>query len=142
MKTINIKGKEYVEVNERLKHFRANHPKYSLTSEVIEKTDSSILILATIKDDKDRPIATGIAEEIKGSTFINKTSYVDCQLWGKRFQTILDVYKKGSLVAVSGNGEYLEYETETGEQRKKFRLNVDKFIFPEKRATVEESIPF
>ena len=25
MKTINIKGKEYVEVNERLKHFRANH---------------------------------------------------------------------------------------------------------------------
>jgi hypothetical protein len=86
MKTINIKGKEYVEVNERLKHFRANHPKYSLTSEVIEKTDSSILILATIKDDKDRPIATGIAEEIKGSTFINKTSYVEnCETsaWGR-----------------------------------------------------------
>jgi len=76
----------------------------------------------------------------------DKTSYVDCQLWGKRFQTILDTYKKGCLVAVSGNGEYLEYETETGEQRKKFRLNVDKFIFPEKRqsATVKETatIPF
>ena len=71
-----------------------------------------------------------------------KTSYVDCQIWGKRFQTILDAYKKGSLVAVSGNGEYLIYETETGEQRKKLVVNVDKFIFTEKRATVEESIPF
>ena len=73
-----------------------------------------------------------------------KTSYVDCQMWGKRFQTILDAYKKGSLVAVSGNGEYLIYETETGEQRKKLVVNVYKFIFPEKRATVEETatIPF
>ena len=73
-----------------------------------------------------------------------KTSYVDCQIWGKRFQTILDAYKKGSLVAVSGNGEYLIYETETGEQRKKLVVNVDKFIFPEKKARVEETsgIPF
>ena len=73
-----------------------------------------------------------------------KTSYVDCQMWGKRFQTILDAYKKGSLVAVSGNGEYLIYETETGEQRKKLIVNVDKFIFPEKKARVEETsgIPF
>lgn len=86
LKTINIKGKEYVEVNERLKYFRANNPKYSLTSEVIEKTDSSILILATIKDEKERPISTGLAEEIKGSTFINKTSYVEnCETsaWGR-----------------------------------------------------------
>ena len=65
-------------------------------------------------------------------------------MWGKRFQTILDAYKKGSLVAVSGNGEYLIYETETGEQRKKLIVNVDKFIFPEKKARVEETsgIPF
>ena len=74
----------------------------------------------------------------------DKTSYIDCQMWGKRFQTILDVYKKGSLVAVSGNGEYLIYETETGEQRKKLIVNVDKYIFPEKResSTIEKTIPF
>ena len=86
MKTINIKGKEYVEVNERLKYFRANYPKYSLTSKVIEKTDTSITVLATIKDEKERAIATGLAEEIKGSTFINKTSYVEnCETssWGR-----------------------------------------------------------
>jgi len=86
LKSIKIKGKDYVEVHERLMYFRTNYPKYSLTSEVIEKTDTSILILATIKDDKDRVLATGLAEEHKGSSFINKTSYVEnaeTSAWGR-----------------------------------------------------------
>ena len=36
LKTTNIKGKEYVEVNERLKYFRSNYPNFSLISEVVE----------------------------------------------------------------------------------------------------------
>ena len=36
MKTINIKGKEYVTVNERIKAFRNNYKDYALTSEIIE----------------------------------------------------------------------------------------------------------
>ena len=86
LKTVNIKGKEYVEVNERLIYFRKNYPKFTLTSEVLEKTDKSILILATILDEKGRAIADGMAEEEKGSSFINKTSYVEnCQTsaWGR-----------------------------------------------------------
>jgi hypothetical protein len=86
LKTVNIKGKEYVEVNERLIYFRKNFPNYSLTSEVLEKTDKSILILATISNDEGKVIATGMAEEVKGSTFINKTSYVEnCETsaWGR-----------------------------------------------------------
>ena len=86
LKTVNIKGKEYVEVNERLKYFRATYPNHSLTSEVVEKTDKSILILATITNEEGKVIATGIAEEEKGSTFINKTSYVEnCETsaWGR-----------------------------------------------------------
>ena len=35
LKTINIKGKEYVEVNERLIYFRKNFPNYSLTTEIV-----------------------------------------------------------------------------------------------------------
>lgn len=86
LKSINIKGKEYVEVNERLRYFRQNYKNYSLESEVIEKTDTSIMIRAIIKDANDRIIATGLAEEVKGSTFINKTSYVEnCETsaWGR-----------------------------------------------------------
>ena len=86
LKSVNIKGKEYVEVNERLRYFRSTYPNYSLTSEVLEKTDKSILVLATIINEDGRVIATGMAEEEKGSTFINKTSYVEnCETsaWGR-----------------------------------------------------------
>jgi hypothetical protein len=86
LKTINIKGKEYVEVNERLKYFRKTYPKYSLTSEVLDKTETSILIQATISDEQGRVLATGLAEEDKSSSFINKTSYVEnCETsaWGR-----------------------------------------------------------
>lgn len=86
LKTINIKGKDYVEVHERLKFFRANYPSFTLSSKVLEKTDTSILIKATIRNEEGRVIASGLAEESKGSTFINKTSYVEnCETsaWGR-----------------------------------------------------------
>ncbi len=86
LKTVNIKGKQYVEVNERLIYFRKKYPNFSLTSHVLEKTDKSICIQARIDNDKGVTIATGIAEEEKGSTFINKTSYVEnCETsaWGR-----------------------------------------------------------
>jgi len=86
LKTINIKGKEYVEVNERLIYFRKNFPNYSLTTEIVDKTDQSITILASILNEEGRVLANGLAEEFKGSTFINKTSYVEnCETsaWGR-----------------------------------------------------------
>ena len=84
LKSINIKGKQYVEVNERLRYFRENFKDWSLESEVVEKTNTSIK--AIIKDAEGRTRATGLAEEVKGSTFINKTSYVEnCETsaWGR-----------------------------------------------------------
>ena len=86
MKTIKIKGKDYIEVNERIKFFRENFPDYSLTSQVIQKTPESILIKATIKNQDGVVVATGMAEEIKGTTYINETSYVEnCETsaWGR-----------------------------------------------------------
>ena len=86
LKTVNISGKQYVEVNERLKHFRSNYPGYSLLSEVVDINDTTITIKATILDDKQNPMASGIAQEVKGSSFINKTSYVEnCETsaWGR-----------------------------------------------------------
>jgi hypothetical protein len=67
LKTVNIKGKEYVEVHERLRYFRSAYPNYSLTSEVIDKTDSSILILASIIDEDGRVLANGLAEEVQNA---------------------------------------------------------------------------
>jgi hypothetical protein len=88
MKTVNIKGKEYVEVNERLKYFR-NEPKfkdYSLESEVISLQNGIITIKAIIKDGNGVIKATGLAQEKESSSFINKTSFVEnCETsaWGR-----------------------------------------------------------
>lgn len=86
MKTINIKGKPYIMVNERIKEFRNNFKGYSLTSEIIEITDTSCTIKAIIKDDKERVIATGLAREVVGKTPINKFAFVEnaeTSAWGR-----------------------------------------------------------
>ena len=86
MKTINIHGKQYVEVKERIKHFRENFKEWSLTSELLELTDERCVIKATISNEQDRVIASGIAYETKGSSYINKTSFVEnCETsaWGR-----------------------------------------------------------
>lgn len=88
LKTINIKGKEYVEVNERLKFFRTEpqYKGYSLTSEIIEMLDGIVTIKAIIRDEKGNIVASGFAQEKESSSFINKTSYVEnCETsaWGR-----------------------------------------------------------
>jgi len=86
LKTVNIKGKEYVEVNERLKFFRSNYKNWCLTSDVVELTDDRCVIKATIFDDNGNIRATGHAYEKEGSSFINKTSFVEnCETsaWGR-----------------------------------------------------------
>jgi len=86
MKTVNIKGKEYVEVNERLIHFRANYPKHGLLTEVIKIDPDWVVIKASIFDENNREVANGIAYEKSDSSFINKTSYVEnCETsaWGR-----------------------------------------------------------
>jgi len=86
LKTINIKGKEYVEVNERLKYFRANYPNFSLVTEVLQCTEEHCVMKATILNEHGIAVATGHAHETKGSSFINKTSHVEvCETsaWGR-----------------------------------------------------------
>lgn len=86
LKTVNIKGKPYITVDERLIYFRDHYPNHALESEVIEKTENTILIKAVISDENSRVIATGLAEEEKDSSYINKTSYVEnCETsaWGR-----------------------------------------------------------
>jgi hypothetical protein len=85
LKTINIKGKEYVEVNERLKYFRENHPEHSLITEIIQCTEEHCVIKATILHGGVE-VATGHAHEVRSASFINKTSFVEvCETsaWGR-----------------------------------------------------------
>ena len=77
LKTVNIKGKEYVEVNERIKHFRSNYKDWALSTTILELDNNRCVIQATVFNENDRIISTGIAYEVEGSSFINKTSFIE-----------------------------------------------------------------
>lgn len=88
MKTVDIKGKAYVEVNERLIEFRTNpkYKDYSLETDIIQLENGICTMKAIIKNENDRIIATGYAQEKENSSFINKTSYIEnCETsaWGR-----------------------------------------------------------
>lgn len=86
MKTVNIKGKEYVTVNERLKYFREHFSGYSLTSDITHLNENGVVIKASIKNPDGVEVATGYAHEKQGSSFINKTSFIEnCETsaWGR-----------------------------------------------------------
>lgn len=76
-KTVTIKGKEYVTVNERIKYFRQNYQEWSIETRVIDLQKDSIVIQAFIKDEKGIIRSSGIAQETKGSTYINKTDHIE-----------------------------------------------------------------
>ena len=78
-KTTNIKGKEYVEVNQRLLFFR-NEKKYegwSIETAFLVLDSESCVAQTTISDNEGRVIAQGTAQEDKSSSYINKTSYIE-----------------------------------------------------------------
>ena len=86
MKTVDIKGKAYVEVNERIKYFRENYKGWSLESDLLSLDNGVCVIKATIKDENGVIKANGLAYEKENSTFINKTSYIEnCETsaWGR-----------------------------------------------------------
>ena len=86
MNTIDIKGKPYVMVNERLKFFRVNNIDWSLTSEITHLENGLVVIKATVTDNKGVIRATGHAYEKEGKGNINKDSYIEnCETsaWGR-----------------------------------------------------------
>lgn len=79
MKTINIKGKDYITVNERLKHFRSDdtYLGWRINEEVIQLNENEGVFKVTIFDSRGEPIAAAHAQEYRDNTYINKTSFVE-----------------------------------------------------------------
>jgi hypothetical protein len=73
MKTVNIKGKEYVEVHERITHLRQNYKDAQLLTEIISNDNGVCVMKATLMIN-DKVVSTGHAYEKEDSTYINKTS--------------------------------------------------------------------
>lgn len=76
MKSIDIKGTDYITVNERVKEFRRLHPQGQIITQIMANADAQVLFKAEIIVE-GVSVATGHAYEKEGSSFINKTSYIE-----------------------------------------------------------------
>lgn len=81
IKTTSIKGKDYAEVNQRIKAFRMVYPTGFIKTSIL-KLENKVIITQTkvgyYSNNGDEVIlGTGLAQEKEDSTFINKTSYIE-----------------------------------------------------------------
>lgn len=79
--TTNIKGKEYAEVNQRIKAFRMLYPNGTIETKLLNNENGICIFKAVVGylDENQNLIilGTGTAYEKENSTFINKTSYIE-----------------------------------------------------------------
>lgn len=72
-----IKGKNYAEVNQRIKAFRKLNPNGNISTNIVDFANGVVIIKATISDEEGRVIGSGIASEKENSSMINKTSFIE-----------------------------------------------------------------
>lgn len=77
IKTTDIKGKEYAEVNQRIKAFRMVYPGGSILNDMISNENGVCIFRARVLDEEGNILGVGHAYEKEDSTFINKTSYIE-----------------------------------------------------------------
>lgn len=77
IKTTDVKGKDYAEVNQRIKAFRSVCPCGAIITEMLSNENGVCVFRATIYDEEMRMLGTGTAYEKESSSFINKTSYIE-----------------------------------------------------------------
>ena len=141
---VNIHGKEYQTVALRVQNFRAEHPDYTLSTEIVSRDAEVVVMKALIADEKGRVIATGHSEEKRAASQINRTSALENAetsaigralaafgLGGTEFATADEVANaihqqrgpSGPIPANHGAGDDLD-----AEQKKMVELTVEKII--------------
>ena len=79
LKPIPFKGKNYVMVNEKIKGFRKVCPMGQIDTEILSLDDETVTMKASVLIDGVL-VSTGIAQEVKSASYINKTSFIEnCQ---------------------------------------------------------------
>lgn len=76
IKTTDVKGKAYAEVNQRIKAFRMIYPEGTIDTEMLSNENGVCIFKATVGNGLTI-LGVGTAYEKEGSSFINKTSYIE-----------------------------------------------------------------
>lgn len=74
---VDIKGKDYIPVSERIRAFRLIYPRGQIATEIIGLENGVCTMKASVFDDEGHLLGTGHAQEKESSSFINKTSYIE-----------------------------------------------------------------
>lgn len=74
---VSIHGKVYLTVARRIDDFRKAHPNYSITSTVLHADHDYVQVRSEIANEEGRVVASGLAEEVRKASNINKTSALE-----------------------------------------------------------------
>ena len=77
MPSIDIDGKAYTTVANRINVFRKFFPDYSIITNIISDDDIKVVVQTKITTPSGVVIATGLAEEFRGKNIINTTSALE-----------------------------------------------------------------
>lgn len=77
LQTVDVKGKNYVEVNKRVMAFRELEPNGAIVTEIISLENGVVVMKATVSSGEGQILGTGFAYEKESSSYINKTSYIE-----------------------------------------------------------------
>lgn len=79
MKSVNIKGKEYITVNERLIYFRsqAAFKGWRIKEDLIELNEKEGVFKVSILNAENIVISSAHAQEYRDTSYINKTSFLE-----------------------------------------------------------------
>lgn len=76
VKTISIRGNQYATVAARLAAFREDHPDWSVITEIQYRDPEEVVFVCRIQNE-GVTLATGHAHEVRTSTGVNQSSYVE-----------------------------------------------------------------
>ena len=79
MKSVNIKGKEYITVNERLIFFRSKpaFKGWKIIEELVSLDEKEGIFKVTIMNSERHQVVNAHAQEYRDSSYINKTSFLE-----------------------------------------------------------------
>ncbi|MEE0897849.1 MAG: hypothetical protein U0L88_09525 [Acutalibacteraceae bacterium] len=76
IQTTPVKGKDYAEVPQRVKAFRSLYPQGTISTEIV-KIENGMCVIHAVAAVDGVILGEGTAYEMEGSSFINKTSYIE-----------------------------------------------------------------
>ena len=145
--TLDIKGKDYALVNERVKAFRMVYPEGTIQTEMLSN-DNGVCVFKASAYNGDLLLATGHAYEKENSTFINKTSYIEnCEtsaigrclgMCGFGIDTSIASAEEVQN-AINNQNNDAEKEMENAKEHTKLEMQLDK-LFQENNVDYDKAV--